>query len=513
MGSLKPAIPLEPGEQYRFHFDMGKCIGCKCCEVACHEQNNNPALVKWRQVGEIEGGSFPKTVRLYISMACNHCLEPSCLLGCPVDAYYKDPGTGAVRMKEDSCIGCGYCTWNCPYEAPQFNFERNIVTKCDFCHNRLVAGDLPACVSACPSEALTIEKVNIEAWKLDHSAGNAPGVPEASITLSTTRISVPENLTEDLNRTDEYRLRPEKPHYSLVAMTVLTQLSVGGFLSLFLAELLSHGAKLSPWLQSFLKIGPMAMLVAAALALLTSVFHLGRPLFAFRAIKMWRRSWLSREVLFFTLFAGLAGLYSILAWRGVAIPFEGRVGLGILVAATGIAGIYCSARIYMVPARPSWNNVRTPIAFFSTAFLLGPLATLLLFTVGIIRTSPLENGAALLGKILVGIILVAGLFQMGSILVKLFYILSCEEHELRGTAKLLTQWFQYPFLGRIGSLLITLVGIPLTLLGLLNPAGGSALLPFWIGVLLLIALGSELLGRYLFFVTVVPKNRPEGYFS
>ena len=47
------------GEQYRFHFDMGTCIGCKCCVVACNEQNGNPAAINWRRVGEIEGGFFP----------------------------------------------------------------------------------------------------------------------------------------------------------------------------------------------------------------------------------------------------------------------------------------------------------------------------------------------------------------------------------------------------------------------------------------------------------------------
>ena len=45
-----------PGEQYRFHFDMTQCIGCKCCVVACNEQNGNPADINWRRVGEIEGG-------------------------------------------------------------------------------------------------------------------------------------------------------------------------------------------------------------------------------------------------------------------------------------------------------------------------------------------------------------------------------------------------------------------------------------------------------------------------
>ena len=55
--SLIPDRPLEPGEQYRFHFDMTKCIGCRSCEVACNEQNGNPADIRWRRIGEIEGGT------------------------------------------------------------------------------------------------------------------------------------------------------------------------------------------------------------------------------------------------------------------------------------------------------------------------------------------------------------------------------------------------------------------------------------------------------------------------
>src|SRR6516225_7254966 len=74
--------------------------------------------INWRRVGEIEGGSYPHTQRLYLSMGCNHCLEPSCLAGCPVDAYTKNSVTGLVLHNAQTCIGCGYCTWNCPYGVP-----------------------------------------------------------------------------------------------------------------------------------------------------------------------------------------------------------------------------------------------------------------------------------------------------------------------------------------------------------------------------------------------------------
>jgi len=69
---LIPQRPLQHGEQYRFHFDMTKCIGCKCCVVACNEQNGNPAAINWRRVGELEGGHYPYVQRHHLSMGCNH---------------------------------------------------------------------------------------------------------------------------------------------------------------------------------------------------------------------------------------------------------------------------------------------------------------------------------------------------------------------------------------------------------------------------------------------------------
>src|SRR4051812_13861534 len=65
--SRMPDRAPAPGEQYRFHVDMGKCIGCKCCVVACNEQNGNPAAINWRRVTEIEGGFYPHAERSYMS--------------------------------------------------------------------------------------------------------------------------------------------------------------------------------------------------------------------------------------------------------------------------------------------------------------------------------------------------------------------------------------------------------------------------------------------------------------
>lgn len=511
----QPNLPLEDGEQYRFHFDMTKCIGCKCCEVACHEQNNTPVDVIWRRVGELEYQSFQGPGRLHVSMACNHCLQPTCLEGCPVDAYYKDERTGIVLLKDDACIGCQYCTWNCPYGAPQYNTELNQVTKCNLCYGRLEEGNSPACVSACPSHALEFERVNKEEWKQNFQNANAPGVPEASITLSTTRFTLPENFGE-FNLAESTQIKPEKPHFSLILLTVLTQLSVGGFFSLVLIDLLGGFLKFPEFFQKYLRVGTLAMLGTAFTALFVSVFHLGRPIYAYRAMKMWRRSWLSREVLFFALFAGFASCYSLWEWSGRPMPLPMKVALSSLVVIFGFAGVYSSARIYMVPARPSWNTPRTLVNFAATCFLLGPLMALTVYAwnakfMGI--SFPLSQADSLsIGKLLVIFILAAGFFQLFGILVKLFHMVYLDEPELKGSARLLMGRFRWPFLIRLASLTAVLGITPFVLLDLVTSSGnGMAAAAQWVTFVILLALFSEMLGRYLFFVTVVPKNRPDAY--
>jgi len=285
---LLPERPPEAGEQYRFHFDMTKCIGCKCCVVACNEQNGNPASINWRRVGEVEGGHYPYTQRYHLSMGCNHCLEPYCLIGCPVEAYTKDARTGVVIHSADTCIGCQYCTWNCSYGVPQYNAERGVVGKCDLCHNRLSDDMAPACVAACPEGAIAIEIVNIAEWRADFVAADAPGLPSAGDSISTTRVTVPADLLPDTGRVDTQRIVLEAPHWPLVFMLVLTQLSAGAFGALWMLDLLkSRAALLLPALGS---------LALAAISLGAATLHLGRPAFAWRALKGLRRSWLSREV-------------------------------------------------------------------------------------------------------------------------------------------------------------------------------------------------------------------------
>lgn len=146
--------------QYGFHVDLRKCTGCHACAIACKTENNTPIGVDWRQVITQEGGTYPRPVRLFVTMACNHCDHPACLESCPVDAISKrstdESGKGIVLIDQEKCIGCKRCTWACPYGAPRMNAATNKAEKCTLCVHRLDAGLglVPACVSTCVGNAL-----------------------------------------------------------------------------------------------------------------------------------------------------------------------------------------------------------------------------------------------------------------------------------------------------------------------------------------------------------------------
>ena len=464
--------PPGPGEQYRFHFDMTKCIGCKCCVVACNEQNGNPADILWRRVGEIEGGTYPDTLRHYLSMGCNHCLEPTCMTGCPVDAYSKDGPTGIVRHSADICIGCQYCTWNCSYGVPQYNPERGVVGKCDMCYGRLTQGQHPACVSACPEGAIRIETVRTSEWREEYRIdANSPGMPSADDSLSTTRITLPGRLPRDVRKVDLDR--PEHSHWPLVLMTALTQLSVGAFTAIWLLEVFGAHSH---------RGAALVALLVAAVALCASTLHLGRPIHAARALKMWRRSWLSREVLLFTLFANAAAAYSSAPW----MHWPGARFLGGLTVMFGLCGVGASARLYLVPGRPAWNSPFTILEFYATAFLLGSAGANIL-----VGSSPLTRSVTFLAGS--ATVLVAGL--------KILWLARSKVHERQGAFVLLR------------TVLANRLFLRFLLLGV-----GLLILPFaranWATILTaLVLIAGEFLGRYLFFVSVVPTNIATEYLS
>jgi len=375
-----------------------------------------------------------------------------------------------------------------------------VVGKCDMCYGRLTQGDSPACSSACPEGAIGIEVVRVAEWRDQYRAdANSPGMPSADDSISTTRITLPARMPRDMSKVDLNRLRPEHPHWPLVLMTVLTQLSVGAFTAIWLMQIL--GARLHP-------VAALVALLIASIALASSTLHLGRPIHAVRALKMWRRSWLSREVLMFALFANAAAAYSAALWMTLpgaldlipgldrieklsaaftsligyvqaALPAHSVAVLGAMTVLFGIGGVGASARLYLAPGRPAWNSPFTILEFYLTAALLGSAGANILT-----GASPLTQTTTILAGI-------ATIVTMG---IKIVWLARSAAHERRGAY----------------TLLFTVLS-NLLMLRILLLSGALLLVPFaqsrWMALpVALLLIAGEFISRYLFFVSVVPSN-------
>jgi formate dehydrogenase iron-sulfur subunit len=386
---LLPARPPSAGEQYAFEVNLDACSGCKACVSACHSLNGLDESETWRSVGLLHGGTDDAPAQRTVTTACHHCLDPACMNGCPVNAYEKDPVTGIVRHLDDQCIGCQYCIFTCPYEVPKFNERLGIVRKCDMCADRLTAGEAPACVQGCPSGAISIALVARESILEDARAGTfLPGAPSPRTTAPTTRYVSASPLPASLRPADEHAVSPAHRHGPLVALLVLTQLSAGAF---FFSALTARHLGATP--PSF---GPLSVTLAFSFGLLglfSSVTHLGRPAYGFRAVLNVRRSWMSREVLAFGAFTGVSGalfateigsaafIRTLVPEWASSLSVLAHHPLALATSAMGVASVFCSVMLYHVTGRGFWHASRTAPRFFGTAVVLGLASTCLALAV------------------------------------------------------------------------------------------------------------------------------------
>ncbi len=558
---LIPLTAPRPGEQYAFEVDLDRCSGCKGCVTACHSLNGLDDDESWREVGFLVGESVVplavaavaevgkresgrkrdepahlppirfggnKVIPLQqtVTTACHHCVEPACLLGCPVLAYDKDPVTGIVRHLDDQCIGCSYCILKCPYEVPKYSAKRGIVRKCDLCHGRLAEGEAPACVQACPNEAIRIALVKpaeVTAQGRTPEAGSRDGTttsqsqlpssdfngwlpdsPDPAITLPTTRyLSTKPNAP--LRSADHAEPKPQPAHWPLVLMLVLTQAGIGGLSAVALIRLVglvgqeSREAVDPSSLRSLAAIS-FALLVAGLAA---SVFHLGQPKKAWRVWLGWRTSWLSREAIALNAFAGAATAALGIVWADQARPmFRLPADLSALLqragaipawawagplVGLGLVAVFAQAMVYADTHRRFWRLGSTAPRFYGSAFGLGCALTLM-FT-------PSSQVAALL---------IAGtLLKLAAELAVLKHGDSDSDRwtQLRRTAVLQRGVFR-PLLA--ARLLSGLIGGVLLPFGLLVGAGFPAGAAVGFTALLL----GELAERHLFFTSVAPDKMP-----
>ena len=97
--------------------DMAKCIRCGNCSLACHKVHGHSRLV--RRGIHIERpfkADKPATQSILVPSVCMHCQDAECLTGCPTGAIARFPN-GEIDINPVTCIGCGDCATQCPYNA------------------------------------------------------------------------------------------------------------------------------------------------------------------------------------------------------------------------------------------------------------------------------------------------------------------------------------------------------------------------------------------------------------
>ncbi len=514
---LIPLAKPGKGQQYAFQVDLDACTGCKACVTACHRLNglDDDEAETWRSVGLLHGGTSSEPVQQTVTTACHHCVDPACMKGCPVNAYEKDPVTGIVRHLDDQCIGCQYCTLTCPYEVPQFSKRRGIVRKCDMCSERLAVGEAPACVQACPNEAISIKIVETQQLlEQAQSEGLLPGTPSSGITVPSTQYKTRKVMPKNMLPGDFYAVRAGHQHLPLVIMLVLTQLSAGAFW-------IDFGLHETGWSNALGEVRTYHSLVALGLGLLAigaSTLHLGRPHLAFRAMIGLRTSWLSREALGFALFAKLAVAYAALHFHG---PILGLIGLppltpavferaatwlGASVSLIGVAAVACSVMLYKVTQREWWGGGRTTFKFFLTAGVLGTAITSLTYGVAaqlLGSALDVQGTVKALGWLLIAL---TSLKLVGEATV-LLHVYDRKLGELKRTALLLRGQLLKELTARLGLGAVGGVLLPLLLSASLDQLGAAGRISFLAASAVLLLLG-ELIERMLFFKALSAPKMP-----
>jgi formate dehydrogenase iron-sulfur subunit len=161
-----------------FYTDTTVCIGCKACQVACHQWNDLPAEpgpnnglpvlsgdsydntrsfsdVNWRHVKFIEQFSEDRSQAAWLMMSdvCKHCANAPCLEVCPTGAILRTE-FDTVYINGPACNGCRDCVSACPFGVIHMSPRQGTAQKCTFCYDRLQQGMPPACAQACPTQSI-----------------------------------------------------------------------------------------------------------------------------------------------------------------------------------------------------------------------------------------------------------------------------------------------------------------------------------------------------------------------
>ena len=547
----EPGVGCNPNrnKQHAFHFTADNCIGCHACEAACSEKNDNPSHISFRSVGYVEGGTFPNFTRMNISMACNHCDDPVCLKGCPTAAYTKHAEYGAVLQDPDTCFGCGYCTWVCPYNAPQLDPVQGQVSKCNMCVDRLEVGLKPACVTACLGNALNFGVVDNTPDNRQQAAVQLPGFPDPEITRPNIRFQQTKKMPDELARTDgmpvKYHQRDDgsyrpvvdqkkgKERYwnlaklssrenPLVIFTLSTQAAVGAFCSVVVGGQL--GIEAFAALTASVMYVPLLLMIIAltGLGLLMSTVHLGKPRRFYRGFNNLRYSPVCREGLGICVFVGCVALHLLCVLPanpvlqtllGSALATSGALAkaamfFAALAVPAGLVGLYYMVRCYRIPARPFWNHSHTGFAFAGNSLILGAVVIALFGAPSVW----LDGGSVNALLTAVGTMLMTGILLEGFGLLKHAKDMNIAGNEGAASHYIQCTRFGKSYRARNGLLLANLLVLAvLVAIAGNDTAAGLLAGAAWVLVMLSAVL-TAVVGRALFYVLVVPTTMPGAFF-
>ena len=349
--------------QKGFIFDINKCVACQACVLACQIENIDledliseekwKSQVVWREVKTHNSYEYPDLAVFHFSMACNHCELAPCMHNCPALAYSLDSDFNAIIHHQESCIGCKYCTMVCPYDAPKYNHFKGIVEKCTLCVGRLSEGKNPACANSCPTGALDYDNIKIEPQFVNGFAeiGIKPTIEIKALRKESApkqenyyRIEEIDNLKKAL-KLEENQKNTLKSEWPLLIFSLLTTVLVSFFYAAF-----SKG----------LQIKFELFIVVAVLTGVLSFAHLGKKLRAWRAVLNIRKSWLSREILAYSLFVPISALWLI---------FPNQNELGLFATILGLVTLVSIDNVYRQIPSKAKNKYHSADVLFFTAFL------------------------------------------------------------------------------------------------------------------------------------------------
>ncbi len=152
--------------QYMAVVDSTRCIDCRSCVIQCKDEfaiNDYPPYSagmpfdgqKWIHVETLERGTYPKVRFESMPVLCMMCDNAPCMAAAKDGAIYKRPD-GIVIIDPIKSKGQKQIVAACPYGVIYWNDEKQIPQKCTFCIHRLLNGEVPRCMMACPTGAIKI---------------------------------------------------------------------------------------------------------------------------------------------------------------------------------------------------------------------------------------------------------------------------------------------------------------------------------------------------------------------